>query len=80
MTTQTACAPFGPAPENIGQTFDDPVVIGLVASARDGDAQAWDALVVASGYDCVTRPLSAGNSLAEVTGNFRYGKGLGAEC
>ena len=45
MTAQTACAPFGPAPEEIGQTFDDSIVIDLVASARDGDAQAWDALV-----------------------------------
>jgi RNA polymerase sigma factor (sigma-70 family) len=45
MTTQTACAPCGPAPKDIDQTFDDSVVIDLVASARDGDAQAWDALV-----------------------------------
>ena len=45
MTAETACAPCGPAPEDIDQTFDDSIVIDLVASARDGDAQAWDALV-----------------------------------
>ena len=45
MTAETAFAPCGPAPEDIDQTFDDSIVIDLVASARDGDAQAWDALV-----------------------------------
>ena len=45
MTAETAFAPCGPAPEDIDQTFDDSIVIDLVASARDGDAQAWDATV-----------------------------------
>jgi RNA polymerase sigma factor (sigma-70 family) len=37
MTAETVC--------DIDQRRDDSVVIDLVASARDGDARAWDALV-----------------------------------
>jgi RNA polymerase sigma factor (sigma-70 family) len=37
MTAETVC--------DIDQRCDDSVVIDLVASARDGDARAWDALV-----------------------------------
>ena len=42
MTAETARIPSEP---DIDQTRDDSVVIDLVASARDGDVQAWDALV-----------------------------------
>jgi RNA polymerase sigma factor (sigma-70 family) len=45
MTAETACAPCGPAREDIGNTRDDLVVIDLVARAKDGDVPAWDALV-----------------------------------
>ena len=45
MTAETACAPRGPARGDPGQRRDDPVVIDLVARARDGDTRAWDALV-----------------------------------
>jgi RNA polymerase sigma factor (sigma-70 family) len=45
MTAVAACAPCGPAREDPGQRCDDPVVIDLVARARDGDIRAWDALV-----------------------------------
>ena len=41
----TTCAPDGPAPENAGQARDDSVVTDLVARARSGDTQAWNALV-----------------------------------
>ena len=45
MTAVTACAPWGPAREDPGQRCDEPVVIDVVARARGGDRQAWDALV-----------------------------------
>jgi len=45
MTAETAKAPCEPAREDIDQTGDDSVVIGLVTGARDGDVQAWNALV-----------------------------------
>jgi RNA polymerase sigma factor (sigma-70 family) len=45
MTAEIAHPPGGPARNDIDQTCDDSVVIDLVASARDGDVQAWDALV-----------------------------------
>jgi RNA polymerase sigma factor (sigma-70 family) len=45
MTAETACAPCGPAREDVEQRRDDSVVIDLVARARDGDTRAWDALV-----------------------------------
>ena len=45
MTAETARIPCEPARNDIDQTCDDSVVIDLVASARDGDVQAWDALV-----------------------------------
>lgn len=45
MIAETACIPCEPARNDIDQTCDDSVVIGLVASARDGDVRAWDALV-----------------------------------
>src|SRR5260370_19395030 len=44
MTVETARIPCAPARDDIDQTCDDSVVIDLVASARDGDVQAWDAL------------------------------------
>jgi RNA polymerase sigma factor (sigma-70 family) len=45
MTAETAWIPCEPARNDIDQTCDDSVVIDLVASARDGDVRAWDALV-----------------------------------
>jgi RNA polymerase sigma factor (sigma-70 family) len=45
MTAATAYAPFEPARTDAGQARDDAVVINLVACARGGDTQAWDALV-----------------------------------
>ena len=45
MTAVTARAPCGSAREDPGHRCDDPVVIDLVARARGGDKQAWDALV-----------------------------------
>ena len=45
MTAETARIRCEPARDDIDQTCDDSVVIDLVASARDGDVQAWDALV-----------------------------------
>jgi|SRR5271165_4550098 len=45
MTAEIAHPPGGPARNDIDQTRDDSVVIDLVACARDGDVQAWDALV-----------------------------------
>jgi RNA polymerase sigma factor (sigma-70 family) len=41
----TTCAPYEPAPGSAGQTRDDSVVTDLVARARCGDTQAWNALV-----------------------------------
>jgi RNA polymerase sigma factor (sigma-70 family) len=45
MTVETANAPCEPARQDIDQTCDDSVVINLVACARSGDVQAWNALV-----------------------------------
>jgi RNA polymerase sigma factor (sigma-70 family) len=45
MIAETTRIPCEPARNDIDQTRDDSVVIDLVASARDGDIQAWDALV-----------------------------------
>jgi RNA polymerase sigma factor (sigma-70 family) len=45
MTAEMANTPCGPAQNDIDQPCDDMVVIDLVACARDGDAQAWAALV-----------------------------------
>jgi RNA polymerase sigma factor (sigma-70 family) len=45
MTAETAYMPCESARTDIDQTSDDSVVINLVASARDGDVRAWDALV-----------------------------------
>jgi RNA polymerase sigma factor (sigma-70 family) len=45
MTAETACIPCEPARDDIDQTRDDSVVIDMVTRARDGDVQAWDALV-----------------------------------
>jgi RNA polymerase sigma factor (sigma-70 family) len=45
MTAETAWIPSEPARNDTDQTCDDLVVIDLVASARDGDVRAWDALV-----------------------------------
>jgi RNA polymerase sigma factor (sigma-70 family) len=44
MTVETA-PPCEPRPSDIDQTCGDWVVIDLVACARDGDVQAWNALV-----------------------------------
>jgi len=45
MTAEMANTPCGQARNDIDQPCDDMVVIDLVACARGGDAQAWDALV-----------------------------------
>jgi RNA polymerase sigma factor (sigma-70 family) len=45
MTAATTCAPYGPAPEDTDQARDDSVLTDLVARARRGDTQAWNALV-----------------------------------
>jgi RNA polymerase sigma factor (sigma-70 family) len=45
MTAATARAPWVPAQKDAGQACDDSVVAGLVACAKGGDQQAWDALV-----------------------------------
>jgi RNA polymerase sigma factor (sigma-70 family) len=45
MTDATDYSPCVPARQDIDQTCDNSVVIDLVACARDGDPQAWDALV-----------------------------------
>jgi len=45
MTAATTCAPYVPAPEDAGQARDDSVLTDLVARARGGDTQAWNALV-----------------------------------
>jgi RNA polymerase sigma factor (sigma-70 family) len=46
MTAATAFAPCEPTRNDAGQQpGDDSVVIDLVACARGGDAQAWDALI-----------------------------------
>jgi RNA polymerase sigma factor (sigma-70 family) len=39
------CGPCGPARKDANQVRDDSVVIDLVVGARNGDKQAWDALV-----------------------------------
>ena len=45
MTVETASSPCELGPSDIDQTCDDLVVIDLVACARDGDGEAWNALV-----------------------------------
>ena len=45
MTAATASAPGPPARNDAGWRRDASVVTGLVARARNGDKQAWDALV-----------------------------------
>ena len=45
MIDATASSPCGPARKDMDQTGDDSVVIDLVIRARDGNVQAWDALV-----------------------------------
>jgi RNA polymerase sigma factor (sigma-70 family) len=45
MTAETVWIPSQPTRNDIHQTGDDSVVIDLVASAKDGDVRAWDALV-----------------------------------
>jgi len=45
MIAETVCIPCEPERDDIDQACDDSVVIDLVASARDGDVRAWDALV-----------------------------------
>ncbi len=45
MTAATTCAPCVPPPEDIGHACDDSVLTNLVACARRGDMQAWNALV-----------------------------------
>ena len=45
MTAATDRAPWVIAQKDAGQACDDSVVAGLVACAKGGDQQAWDALV-----------------------------------
>jgi len=45
MTVETATSPCEPLPSDIEPTCGDSVVIDLVACARVGDGQAWNALV-----------------------------------
>jgi DNA-directed RNA polymerase specialized sigma24 family protein len=45
MTAATARAPWVTAQKDAGQACDDSVAAGLVACAKGGDKQAWDALV-----------------------------------
>jgi RNA polymerase sigma factor (sigma-70 family) len=45
MTAATTCAPYVPAPEDADQARDDSALTDVVARARRGDAQAWNALV-----------------------------------
>jgi RNA polymerase sigma factor (sigma-70 family) len=45
MTAATTCAPYVPAQEDARQARDDSVLTDLVARARRGDTQAWNALV-----------------------------------
>jgi RNA polymerase sigma factor (sigma-70 family) len=45
MAAATASAPCGPARNDLSMPCDDSAVIDLVARARSGDAQAWDALI-----------------------------------
>ena len=45
MTAATTCAPYGPAPEDAGHASDDSGLTDVVARARRGDTQAWNALV-----------------------------------
>ena len=45
MNAVTSCALRGSAREHVDQTYDDSVVMDLVARARGGDPRAWDALV-----------------------------------
>ena len=45
MTAATTCAPYVPAPRDADQAREDSVLTDLVARARRGDTQAWNALV-----------------------------------
>jgi Sigma-70 region 2 len=45
MTAVAACAPYGPAEDDVDQACDDRVVIDLVARAQGSDIRAWNALV-----------------------------------
>jgi RNA polymerase sigma factor (sigma-70 family) len=45
MTAATAYAPCAPARQEADQPRDDSLAIDLVARARDGEIQAWNALV-----------------------------------
>jgi RNA polymerase sigma factor (sigma-70 family) len=45
MTAATAYASYVPAPQDAGQARDNSVLADLVACARRGDIQAWNALV-----------------------------------
>jgi RNA polymerase sigma factor (sigma-70 family) len=45
MAAATASAPCGPARNDLSMPCDDSAVIDLVACARSGDQQAWDALI-----------------------------------
>ena len=45
MIAETVCIPCEPERDDIDQACDDSVVFDLVACARSGDKQAWDALV-----------------------------------
>src|SRR5579863_546973 len=45
MAAVTALAPREPARHDISGPCDDPVLLDLVARAKGGDTQAWDALI-----------------------------------
>src|ERR1700722_11696697 len=45
MAAVTASAPCGPTRNDLSTPCDDSAVIDLVACARSGDQQAWDALI-----------------------------------
>ena len=45
MAAVTASAPCGPTRNDLSTQCDDSAVIDLVACARSGDQQAWDALI-----------------------------------
>lgn len=54
MTAATTCAPYGPAPEDAGHANDGSGLTDVVARARRGDTQAWNALV-----ECYTPLISS---------------------
>ena len=45
MNAVTSCALRGSAREDVDPTYDDSVVMHLVARARGGDIRAWDTLL-----------------------------------